>query len=211
MFGIQNFDLFLVSAVILNVTPGPDTMYILGRSLSEGRKAGVVSVLGISSGLLLHTIAVSVGLSAIFLSSSILFALVKLIGATYLVYLGIKTLMRRGSPTYESAAVVPANSWTIYRQGLLTNALNPKVALFFLALLPQFGSQTPQHSGLPFFLLGLTFIATTTSWCLILAISASHFRGAIQRSDRFRRWIDSLLGMMFIGLGLKLGFASHEN
>jgi threonine/homoserine/homoserine lactone efflux protein len=145
MFGIHNYWLFIVSGLLLNITPGQDTLYIVGRSISQGRRAGVLSVLGISTGCLVHTLAAAFGLSAVLAASSEAFMAVKFIGAAYLVYLGFQMILSRASPPRQLTTGQPARGWMIYRQGILTNVLNPKVALFFLAFLPQFiesGSNT---------------------------------------------------------------------
>src|SRR3954468_21943461 len=144
--GIHDFWLFVASGIVLNVTPGPDTLYIVGRSVAQGRRAGAVSALGISSGCLVHTVAAAVGLSALLASSAAAFTIVRYAGAVYLIYLGVRLVCgrddrKRGS--HPPAVAAPASrttgaAWAVYRQGLLTNLLNPKVALFFLAFLPQF-------------------------------------------------------------------------
>ena len=138
MFGIHDFGLFLAAGFLLNLTPGPDTLYILGRSVAQGRGAGVASALGISLGSIFHTCAAALGLSAILATSALAFAAIKLLGGAYLVFLGIKMILDR-----RRELTLPSNfrRWTTlaaFRQGVLTNLLNPKVALFFLAFLPQF-------------------------------------------------------------------------
>src|SRR5688572_5126114 len=138
MFGTQHLELFILSGLLLNFTPGQDTLYIVGRSLSQGRRAGVLSVLGISSGSVLHTLAAAFGLSAILATSAQAFVVVKLVGAAYLVYLGVRMIVDRPTPVGTAPAFAIDSDWAVYRTGLLTNVLNPKVALFFLAFLPQF-------------------------------------------------------------------------
>src|ERR1700736_733039 len=138
MFGIHDFALFVTTGILLNLTPGPDTLYILGRSVAHGRRAGVASALGISVGSIFHTGAAALGLSAFLATSAWAFTAVKLAGAAYLIFLGVRALVQRGQnvsvPAEFKANTVPA----AFRQGILTNILNPKVALFFLAFLPQF-------------------------------------------------------------------------
>ena len=140
MYGIENYWGFVAAAILLNLTPGSDTVYILTRSIAEGRKVGIASALGISAGILVHCVLVSLGLAQIVAHSPTLFAILKYSGAAYLVYLGIK--MWRSPPLDAGAAEkgVQTGLWPVFRQGLLTNLLNPKVVLFFLALLPQFVS-----------------------------------------------------------------------
>src|SRR5690348_6252881 len=139
MLGIHDLPVFIVAGLVLNVTPGPDTFYILRRSLSQGRGAGVVSAIAIGSGCLVHTSAAALGLSAILAKSAFAFQLIRYAGAAYLIYLGARMIFARATEAQSSNQTAPkADLWTIYRQGFLTNVLNPKVALFFLAFLPQF-------------------------------------------------------------------------
>jgi threonine/homoserine/homoserine lactone efflux protein len=168
MFGIHNYWLFIVSGLLLNITPGQDTLYIVGRSVSQGRRAGVLSVLGISTGCLGHTLAAAFGLSAVLAASSQAFMVVKFIGAAYLVYLGFQMVLSRASAPRQLTTGQPARGWMIYRQGILTNVLNPKVALFFLAFLPQFIESDSNTKVVAFLILGLTFIFNGTIWCMLV-------------------------------------------
>lgn len=206
MLGIHDFWLFAVSGLVLNVTPGPDTFYILGRSVAQGRRAGLLSVLGISSGVLVHTAAAGVGLSALLAGSAAAFAAVRYAGAAYLVYLGLRLLLVTGdggAPGGEAGAPA-ASPWATYRQGVLTNVLNPKVALFFLAFLPQFVDPASPRRTAAFLLLGLVFVLSGTLWCLALV----YFSAAVGRRFRERpsagRWLSRLSGGVFIGLGVKV-------
>ena len=140
MFGIENLSLFLFSCVLLNITPGQVSMYIIGRSVAQGRSAGIFSVLGIMTGVLIHTLFAALGLSVILTTSSVAFGIIKYLGAAYLMWLGISFLRSKGhqaSPAVEDKTR-RLRPWKVYRQGVLTNVLNPKVALFFLSFLPQF-------------------------------------------------------------------------
>ena len=149
MFGIHDFPLFVVSCILLNITPGQDTMYIIGRSMAQGRQAGIMSVLGIMTGVLVHTLLAALGLSVILATSSLAFTVVKIAGAAYLIWIGISFMTARPDPQQASnAPATPPNTWKIYKQGVLTNVLNPKVALFFLSFLPQFVSPW-NPAGLP--------------------------------------------------------------
>ncbi|MGF1588365.1 MAG: LysE family translocator [Pleurocapsa sp.] len=173
MFGTQNLAVFLLAAISLHLLPGADTLYVVARSLAQGRKAGIVSVLGISTGSLIHTTAAAFGLSAIFATSAIVFTIVKLVGATYLMYLGIEMLINRNSPEDIDITIKNKNLFAIYRQGILTNVLNPKVALFFLALLPQFVAPTANYPMIFVFLFRLFvyhywhFVASICSICCL--------------------------------------------
>ena len=138
MFGTHHLGLFLVSALLLIVTPGQDTLYIVGRSLSQGRRAGVLSAVAITCGTAVHTLAAAYGLAAILATSAQAFMVIKLAGAAYLTYLGIRMIVDRATAEGTAPVFARASDWAVFRAGLLTNVLNPKVALFFLAFLPQF-------------------------------------------------------------------------
>jgi threonine/homoserine/homoserine lactone efflux protein len=158
MLGIHEFWLFLLSGLLLNIAPGPDTAYIVGRSIQLGWRGGAAAAIGISCGCLVHVFGAAIGLSALLLASSAAFAAVKLVGAAYLLFTGIQMLVSRPRPVAEAS--VPGDGISLRRvfwQGALTNVLNPKVALFFLAFLPQFVAADSPHKTLAFLVLGLTF------------------------------------------------------
>jgi RhtB (resistance to homoserine/threonine) family protein len=205
MFGTQDFIVFLIAGITLNLMPGPDTMYIIGRSIAQGRHAGFLSVLGISTGCLVHTTAAAFGLSAIVVSSAFVFSLVKWAGAAYLVYLGLR-MFRHDAPEAQpiTSGAASADLWPIYRQGLLTNLLNPKVAVFFLAFLPQFVDSARAHSPLPFLFLGGVFICTGTVWCLFVAAGAATASTMLRTTARSLTIARRITGVVFIGLGLRL-------
>jgi len=203
MFGIENFGLFLLSGIMLNITPGADTMYILGRSISQGREAGIMSVLGISSGSVVHTLLASFGLSIILAKSIIAFNIVKYAGATYLIYLGIKALLS-SADTFVLNKAKTDNMLKIYFQGMMTNLLNPKVALFFIAFLPQFVIANNNYGPLPFLLLGITFIVTGTFWCIMLAIYSALATKKFRENEKLLSLMNRFTGILFISLGLKL-------
>lgn len=189
----------------MNLTPGMDTMYILGRSISQGRKAGVLSALGIATGALVHSVFAGLGISLILAKSALAFGFVKYAGAGYLIFLGIKMLLSKPDNNFElHNEVKKVNYKKIYISGIFTNVLNPKVALFFLAFLPQFIDQNYVQSPLPFIILGLTFVFTGTTWCLILALFASKLSSKIGRNYKVKKWLDKTTGGIFIVLGIKL-------
>jgi threonine/homoserine/homoserine lactone efflux protein len=204
MFGIHNYWLFIVSGLLLNITPGQDTLYIVGRSVSQGRRAGVLSVLGISTGCLVHTLAGAFGLSAVLAASSQAFMIVKFIGAAYLVYLGFQMILSRASAPRQLTTGQPARGWMIYRQGILTNVLNPKVALFFLAFLPQFIESRSSTKVVAFLILGLTFIFNGTVWCMLVVLFSSAFSQRLRQGHSMESWLKRAAGALFIGLGLKI-------
>lgn len=204
MFGIHDFFLFLTTGVLLNLTPGPDTLYILGRSVAHGRRAGVASALGISVGSLFHTCAAALGLSAFLATSAWAFTLLKLAGAAYLIYLGIRALLERHNELSLPAHFKQRGAAAAFRQGILTNILNPKVALFFLAFLPQFiDSATPSKTA-AFLVLGLTFVVTGTLWCLVLAWFSSAFSARLRGNATAAALLNRIVGSLFIFLGLRL-------
>jgi RhtB (resistance to homoserine/threonine) family protein len=204
MFGIHDFGLFLAAGVLLNLTPGPDTVYILGRSIAQGREAGVASALGICVGSIFHTCAAALGLSAILATSSVAFVAIKLLGGAYLIFLGIKLLLDRRRQLSLPSNFRQRTSAAAFRQGVLTNVLNPKVALFFLAFLPQFIDPATNNKILAFVTLGLTFVTTGTIWCLILAWFASSFSDRLRASETLGQWVNRAIGALFIFLGARL-------
>ena len=204
MFGIHDFSVFLLTGILLNLTPGPDTFYILGRSMAQGRGAGVASVLGISTGSLVHTFAAAFGLSAFLAASASAFLAIKLAGAAYLVYLGARMLFGRASATTIPAAFSSSGFWPVYRQGLLTNVLNPKVALFFLAFMPQFIAADSPSKFAAFITLGLSFIITGTLWCLCLAWFSSQLGDRLRASTRVSEVLNRTAGALFVFLGARL-------
>ncbi|MCP4437903.1 MAG: LysE family translocator [Aureispira sp.] len=205
MFGIVNFETFLIASLILNLTPGVDTMYILARSISQGKKAGVLSALGISTGALFHCLFAVLGLSMLLDNSAIAFEVIKYLGAAYLIYLGIKSLVSTSSDKFElEQNNEQPNYKKIYISGILTNILNPKVGLFFLAFIPQFVDPSCADTTLPFLILGMTFLMAGTIWCLILAIFASKLANRIKKNYKIKIALDRLSGGIFILLGIKL-------
>ena len=209
MLGTQHFWLFVVSGLLLNITPGQDTLYIVTRSVAQGRAAGLWSVLGISSGSVVHTLAAAFGLSAILATSAHAFIAVKLAGAAYLVYLGVKMLLERPASTTAGMEPPPAreSAWAIYRAALLTNVLNPKVALFFLAFLPQFVAPDASSRVTAFLFLGAVFVFNGTLWCLVLVMAASALSGRLRRNAAGARRLRQATGAVFVGLGARLALS----
>jgi len=204
MFGIHDFGLFLATGILLNLTPGPDTVYILGRSIAQGREAGIASALGISLGSIFHTCAAALGLSAILATSALAFGTIKLIGGTYLIFLGFKMILDRRKQLSLPSHFRRRTTLAAFRQGVLTNILNPKVALFFLAFLPQFIDPASNMKIAAFITLGLTFVTTGTIWCLILAWFASVFSERLRANQTISQWLSRTAGALFVFLGLRL-------
>jgi threonine/homoserine/homoserine lactone efflux protein len=202
MLGTTDLALFVVAGLLLNITPGPDTLYIVGRSASRGWRGGAVAALGIGAGSLVHTLAAAVGLSALLAASATAFMVLKWLGAAYLVYVGISLFRARAAiepgKTLEAAALR-----TVFLQGFLTNVLNPKVALFFLAFLPQFVDPAAPSKALAFVFLGCVFNVNGTLWNLFVAWSAARVM-RFDRSRRFALWLNRAVGVLFIYLGVRL-------
>ncbi len=212
MFGIENYLGFILAAILLNLTPGTDSMYIITRSISQGQTAGFYSVLGITSGILVHTLLAVQGLSVLLANSPTAFMLVKYIGASYLCYLGFKMLTSKNSNSIANhlskdqdvTSQKAVNNWQIYKQGVLTNVFNPKVALFFLAFFPQFIDTSYAYGMLSFLMLGLTFATTGFIWCLCLALLAARFSTRLRENPSIETTLNRISGVVFIGLGIKL-------
>ncbi|MFJ8218883.1 homoserine lactone transporter [Bacillus cereus] len=202
MYGIINYEVFLLTGILLNLIPGADTMYIVGRSISQGRKAGVYSVFGIITGSLVHTLLVAFGLSIILTKSIVLFNTIKVIGVIYLVYLGIKMILDKTNVAFQASSN-KLNIRKIYVQGLLTSLTNPKVSLFFIAFLPQF-INTKASGPMPFIILGLTFTVTGLLWCLFVAYFSSYVTKKLRGNQKVGMILNKITGLIFIGMGLKL-------
>ncbi|MBQ4819267.1 LysE family translocator [Aquimarina sp. MMG016] len=207
MFGIINFSTFLIAGIILNLTPGADTMYILGRSISQGKKSGIISALGIASGAILHCVFAALGLSILLAKSALAFDIVKYTGALYLIYLGVISLLSKSKANTqknEEGNDKKIKYSKIYISGVFTNLLNPKVALFFLAFLPQFINPNYAKDSLPFLILGITFVLTGTIWCLVLALFSARLASMINRNPKVKLWLTKTTGGLFILLGIQM-------
>jgi RhtB (resistance to homoserine/threonine) family protein len=211
MTGIIHFETFLLTGILLNLTPGNDTIFILTKSIGQGKKAGIVSALGIGTGNIVHTIFAAFGLSLIIAKSILLFNVIKFIGAGYLIYLGYKMLTDKSQLNTDGIkTTIKVNYWKIFRDGIVTNILNPKVALFYIAFLPQFIDPSLKSTILPFLLLGTTFITTGTIWCFILAIFASTLFGKLKQNEKVSRYINKVCGIALVGLGIKVALTERK-
>jgi threonine/homoserine/homoserine lactone efflux protein len=213
MAGTQHLWLFIVSGLLLNVTPGPDSLFIMARSASQGWRAGFVACWGIGSGVFVHVFAAALGLSALLATSATAFAVVKVIGAAYLVWIGIGMLRQRAAAgervaVAETAPRVIAYG-DIFRQGFLTNALNPKVALFFLAFVPQFIAPDAPSKPLAFIVLGVIFDINGMLWCHSLALFTAFASRRLNVGATVGRWLNRTMGAVFVALGARLALASR--
>ena len=213
MPGTQHLWLFVVSGLLLNITPGPDSLFIMARSATQGWRAGVVATFGICTGVWVHVLAAALGLSALLATSAAAFTAVKIVGAAYLVWIGIGMLRERAragaTPAVDDAAPRGIPYAAIYRQGFLTNVLNPKVALFFLAFVPQFIAPDAPSKPLAFILLGAIFAFNGVLWCLALALFTAFASRRVKVSSAVGRWLNRTMGAVFLALGVKLALASR--
>lgn len=201
MAGIEHYGAFVAACVLMNLTPGADTLYILTKSVAQGRRAGLWSALGICAGCLVHTTLAALGLSLILASSAWAFLAVKIAGGVYLLWLGVTALFgKRRAFAVDGRPVRPESRRRLFLQGLATNVLNPKVALFFLAFLPPFVN--PASGGpLSFLLLGLTFFTTGTIYCLVLVAVSSGFTAFLRRRAGAAHALNRGAGAVFVGMG----------
>lgn len=207
MFGTQDLWLFIVSGLLLNMTPGPDSLLIMARSASQGFKAGAAAVFGICSGTCVHIAAAAFGLSALLATSAEAFMVIKFIGAAYLLYIGIQMLRTKTNPAAAQTMPAPASLFTVYRQGLLTNVLNPKVALFFLAFIPQFVAPGAPDKTIAFLFLGAVFNFNGMLWCLALAWTSALAAQKVKASQQVKNWLNRIVGALFITLSIKLALS----
>lgn len=214
--GIEHLGLFMLAGWLLNLTPGPDVLCIVSNALRSGMRAGVAAALGVTAGCFVHIVAAAAGVSALLAASTSAFLFLKWLGAAYLLYAGVRLLLTSGPSAYgglfgQLDGVVMASKGVaeIFRQGFLTNVLNPKVALFFLAFVPQFIAPGAPNHALAFLLLGCVFninaIPVNMGFAALAALAARRL-DAVQRG---MQWLDRVAGVMFIAFGLKLALTDH--
>ena len=205
MFDFPNFGLFLITSLLINIMPGPDMLYTAARSLSQGSKAGVVSALGIFTGCLVHIVAAVLGLSALVANSMTLFTIFKMLGAFYLIYLGLKALSARTTGAEGEIGTLENTPLArVYWQGVVTNVLNPKVAVFFLSFLPQFVNPHSEHLQAQIAFLGLWFDIQGTLTLILVALLTGYFRELLNRSPVFWRWQNRVTGAILLWLGVRV-------
>ncbi|WP_193099401.1 LysE family translocator [Burkholderia sp. Z1] len=207
MFGIAHFGFFVLAVFLLNVTPGPDTAYIVGRSVAQGRGAGLMSAFGISAGCCVHALACAFGLTALLAASAAAFTVIKLVGAAYLIYLGVRMIVTKQAAAQsvdaaQAAAAKPLRQ--LFMQGFWTNVLNPKVVLFFVSFFPQFVSADSPHKAWAFLTLGAVFVAMSTVWTSLVAWVAGSVTQRFSGKPGVKKWLDRTVGSAFVGLGLRL-------
>jgi threonine/homoserine/homoserine lactone efflux protein len=208
MFGIHDLGAFIVAGLLLNLMPGPDSLLIMSRSAIQGARAGCMAALGIGCGVFVHMFAAALGLSAILSTSATAFTVVKYGGAAYILYLAFGLL--RSEPrdaVTEAPALAPMPLSKIFAQGFLTNVLNPKVALFFLAFVPQFIHADAHYKAFAFIVLGCIFNLNGMLWCFALALFSAGAKARMKINPRMSLWLNRTTGGLFVWLGVKLALS----
>lgn len=206
MLGIIQFPLFVLAVIALNATPGPDIAYVAGQSVVHGRRAGILSALGVALGGCLHTVCCAFGLTALIAASPSAFIAIKYLGGIYLVYLGVKLLFTRASSEMNTSTPSLTSKILLFR-GFLTNASNPKVLLFYIAFFPQFVAPDSPNKTAAFLTLGAVFILLGFINDLGVALLAAKASKTVSSRPSIRLWIDRIVGMAFIGLGIRVALS----
>ena len=206
---IENFWVFAMTSLLLNLTPGNDMLYVIARSSQQGVRAGILSSLGIMAGCSVHILAAVIGLSALLNQSATAFQLIKYAGAAYLIYLGIRSFIKKKTSPVMPHGLTASSDNKIFWQGVVTNVLNPKVALFFLAFLPQFLTNT-ENVSLKILFLGMWFNVGGTAVNLLVAVLFGKIGTFLSRSPRFVLWQERVTGAILIGLGIKVALSSKK-
>ncbi|MEW6024624.1 MAG: LysE family translocator [Pseudomonadota bacterium] len=211
MFGIHDLPLFVVSGLLLNIMPGPDSLLIMTRSAGQGWRAGCTAAAGIGAGTMVHIVAAALGLSAVLATSATAFTVVKLVGAAYILYMAVGLLMSKKKDSAAVAAALPALPYRkIFAQGFLTNVLNPKVAIFFLAFVPQFIGADASNKALAFIVLGCIFNFNGMLWCGALALTTARASERLKLNPSVALWLNRATGGLFVWLGVKLALSKQH-
>ena len=210
MISLNDFLLFAFASLMLNITPGNDMLYVATRSTSQGIKAGIVSAIGITGGCIVHLMAAVVGLSAIIANSAIAFDIIKYAGAAYLIYLGIKAFLSKQNNFNVDSNIQKLSLTGLFWQGVLTNVLNPKVALFFLAFLPQFIHPEKGNTSMQILLLGLWFNFSGTIVNVMVAVLFGKLGNWLSDKQGFVKWQNKVTGFLLVGLGIKIALSSRK-
>ena len=208
MFETQNFIAFLAASILIILAPGPAQALVLARTIGSGRKSGIMTAIGLNVGTLFHAVAAGLGLSAVLATSALAFSVVKLAGAGYLVYLGLRAVLTRPTAITETEPLAERSDHS-FLKAVVTGVLNPKVALFFLAFLPQFVDQAHGSAFLQFVLLGSIIAAIDMVYESILAIIAGGISSRVMNNVRVRVWRERITGLALVGLGIRLAFAKR--
>ncbi len=210
IMSLESWGIFFAAAVMLSITPGPDLVFILSRAIAHGRKIGVAAAMGVSTGAFVHALAAALGLSAILATSATAFMVVKYVGAAYLIYLGIKALMaKEGALSFNSADKRHGSFWSAFRQGMLIDVLNPKVAIFFMAFIPQFIAPGTDAVFSQTIILGLLVVLVGFSLEVLFILMATPLRDYLKSHPKVALWLDRGLGSLMVGLGARLATATR--
>lgn len=207
---MTNLYLFFLASLLLNLTPGNDMLYVASRSISQGIKGGIVSALGVFAGCFVHISAAVLGLSIIIAKSAYLFELIKFAGAGYLIYLGIRALISKPGANQMNEKLVKTNYWKLFKQGVMTNALNPKVAIFFLSFLPQFIDAASPYFKFQLAALGIWFAIQGTLVLIIVACIFGKTKDFFKRNPKVWRVQEKITGLVLIGLGIKIALTTKK-
>lgn len=223
MFGIHDLTLFIISGLLLNIMPGPDSLLIMTRSATQGWRAGCAAALGIGAGTMVHVLAAAVGLSALLATSATAFNVVKWVGAAYIVYVAVSLLRTKLKPAAEGSttgrhaasagSLAPLGKTTyrrIFAQGFLTNVLNPKVAIFFLAFVPQFISADSPNKAIAFIILGCIFNFNGMLWCNGLAVFTAFASARLKVRPLVALWLNRVTGGLFLALAARLALSEQH-
>jgi len=208
--GIENFLTFVIAATIFVLTPGLDTIFILNKSIAQGKRAGIYATMGINTGVLVHTVFAALGLSLIVAKSVLAFTVLKYFGAAYLLYLGVtKIISQENFLAMQAPQKNNKTSKQNFISGVINNVLNPKVALFVLAFFPQFIKREYISSPVPFIFLGITYAILGLTWLLILTLFASLFSEKLSKSKKANTWLNRFSGITFILMGVKVALSKR--
>ncbi|MES1220073.1 MAG: LysE family translocator [Bacteroidota bacterium] len=207
---IHNFWLFAFASLMLNITPGNDMLLVIARSTGQGVKAGIVSSLGVMVGCMVHIVAAVIGLSAIIAQSALAFDIIKYIGAAYLIYLGVRSLLSKKRSLEINSDIQKLSYKKLFWQGIITNVLNPKVALFFLAFLPQFVNMRSGDTQWQILFLGTWFDISGTIVNILVAVLFGKIGSWLISSPRFVQWQERITGAILIGLGIKVALSNSK-
>jgi threonine/homoserine/homoserine lactone efflux protein len=211
MLGIHDLPVFILSGLLLNILPGPDSLLIMTRSATQGWRAGSAAALGIGAGTCVHILAAALGLSAVLATSAAAFTAVKLVGAAYILWMAAGLLRSRKCEDKVNAPVLPRLPYRkIFAQGFLTNVLNPKVALFFLAFVPQFISLDAPNKAVAFIVLGCIFNFNGMLWCNALSLFTARASARVKLNPAVSLWLSRVTGGLFVWLGVKLALAKQS-
>ncbi len=212
MIDVSYWLVFFSTALALNIAPGPDMVYILSRTIAQGQRVGLASSFGVCAGALVHVIAAALGLSAILATSAVAFTVVKYVGAAYLFYLGVQALLSKGAQfAVDAKKSAPVSVWRAFRQGMLVDILNPKVAIFFMAFLPQFIRAEAGPAAFQTIILGLLVILVAILVEGLFVLAAARVTSIFRNNRRLSVWLDQVLGSILLGLGIRLMLTENRS